>query len=539
MLKATKTELHELVGSFPEAMVIVDGGGKVVGCNGGMAKLFGYQSEDLIGADLSVLLPERFRESHATHLQRFYSKPTIRPMSTGMALYGCHRNGTEFPIEVSLHPFETEEGILAYAAIRDIKSNPLSLLYDTAKFSNQAKSLEEAIEYSLERVCTYVGWQVGHAYRFEENSDQLVSTRIWYLSDPKRFATFRTISEKISFDHGIGLPGRVWQTGKPAWIIDVKQDKNFPRAKLASDIGVRAGFALPVHVGSDLVAVLEFFAEQALQPDEPLLQMLAQIGLQLGHVAERVQAQETLRTAKIQAEFARVARLITMGEMAVSIAHEVNQPLSAIVTNANAGLRWLGRQPPNIEEARSALKHIVNNGVHGGNVVASIRALLKKGDRERVRLNINDLIREVMTLLHGELHHYGVSLRTQLVDDLPCVSADRIQLEQVIMNLAMNAVEAMASVTDRARVLYVRSEKQDNDCVVVTLEDTGTGINPEQMDDIFDTFFTTKSEGIGMGLSICRSVVEAHGGGITASRANLHGSVFQFFLPISEPSDHP
>jgi signal transduction histidine kinase len=255
-------------------------------------------------------------------------------------------------------------------------------------------------------------------------------------------------------------------------------------------------------------------------------------------VAREREIADQARTTVMQAELARVARLTTMGEMAASIAHEINQPLAAVVTNANAGLRWLDNQPPNIGEVRSALKRIVNDGGRGSNIIGSIRALLKKGDQERVELDVNDLIREVMTLLRGELQNRGVSVRTGLADDLPRVSADRIQLQQVILNLVMNAVEAMAFIADRARVLQVQSEKHESAGVLVTIEDAGTGINKEDLDRIFEAFYTTKSEGMGMGLSICRSIVEAHGGRIRASRANPHGSVFHVVLPNAEPSDH-
>ena len=251
---------------------------------------------------------------------------------------------------------------------------------------------------------------------------------------------------------------------------------------------------------------------------------------------DRDQAEELFRA--LQAEVRHVARLTTMGELAASIAHEIRQPLAAVVNNANAGLRWLNNQPPNLKQVRTALKRIVSDSERGGDVIGSIQGMVKKGEEERARLDINDLIREVMRLVQGELKNRGVSSRAELADDLPRVLADRIQLRQVILNLIMNAIEAMGSVSDPARVLRVRSEKHGDDGVLVAVEDSGSGIAPEDMDRIFETFFTTKSEGMGMGLSICRSIVESHGGRISASRANPRGSVFQFFLPTAEPSDH-
>jgi signal transduction histidine kinase len=262
--------------------------------------------------------------------------------------------------------------------------------------------------------------------------------------------------------------------------------------------------------------------------------MLAELAAARGR-----EAADQKRTATMQAELTRVSRLTTMGEIAASIAHEINQPLTAVVTNANAGLRWLDRQPPNLEEARAALKRIVHAGGHGSNVIGSIRAMLTKGPHEKTALDINDLILEVMTLVQSELKIHSVLIRTELVDDLPHVMADRIQLQQVILNLIMNAVEAMASVSDRPRVLSVRSEKDEPASVLVTIADSGTGIDLVDMHRIFEAFFTKKAEGMGIGLSICRSIVEAHGGRISASRADPHGSAFQVTLPtevLSDPS---
>ena len=221
-------------------------------------------------------------------------------------------------------------------------------------------------------------------------------------------------------------------------------------------------------------------------------------------VRTQLALQEALRQARedrdkaeelfhaLQAEVARVARLTTMGELAASIAHEIRQPLAAVLTNANAGLRWLNNQPPNLEQVSAALKRIVEASERGGDVIGSIQGMPKKGEEERARIDINDLIREVMRLVQGELNYRGVSSRAELADDLPRVLGDRIQLRQVILNLIMNAIEAVASVSDRARVLRVRSENHGDDGVLVAVEISGSGIAPENMDRIFETFLRLK-----------------------------------------------
>jgi signal transduction histidine kinase len=251
---------------------------------------------------------------------------------------------------------------------------------------------------------------------------------------------------------------------------------------------------------------------------------------ELAAAREREIADEA-RNAAMQAELARVARLTTMGEMAASIAHEINQPLASIVNNANAALRWLARQPPNFEEAEAALRRIANDGERGSRIIGSIRAMVKKGDRGRTKVSLNDLIEDVVRLTHSEFQRHGISLRSALADDLPSVMADRVQLQQVMLNLLMNAAEATLPVYDRARLVSVRSGEHDGRTALVEVEDSGTGIEPENAQRIFDAFFTTKAEGMGMGLSICRSIIESHGGRIVLLKGEPHGSVFQVILP--------
>ena len=247
--------------------------------------------------------------------------------------------------------------------------------------------------------------------------------------------------------------------------------------------------------------------------------------------AREREAADAARQAAMQAELARVARITTMGEMAASIAHEINQPLAAIVNNANASLRWLDRDPPNIDRARSALQNIVGDGERVSEVIRSVRAMLAKSGQERTQVDVNELIRDVTTFLRADLRGHGVILRTELAGNLPRISAVRVQLQQVLINLIANALESMATVEDGVRVLTVRSQRADGYGIVIAVEDTGAGIEATAAERIFEAFFSTKPEGMGMGLSICRSIVEAHGGRITASGGSSRGSVFQVSLP--------
>ena len=241
------------------------------------------------------------------------------------------------------------------------------------------------------------------------------------------------------------------------------------------------------------------------------------------------QTQEQLQTLRRQ--FAHASRQATMGAMTASIAHEVRQPLAAIVASANAGLRWLKRSDPDLGEVESALDQIVKDGHRIDDVIASIRAMFGKESRETSLVNVPLLISEVLVLVHGELESHKISLHNDLRDRLPEVMAERVQLQQVILNLIMNAVEAMSSEIGRERHLTISSRVDETASVCITVEDTGGGINPAHLDRIFDPFFTTKSNGMGLGLSICRSIIEAHGGRLWTLPRSPFGTVFHLTLP--------
>ena len=251
-------------------------------------------------------------------------------------------------------------------------------------------------------------------------------------------------------------------------------------------------------------------------------------------ITDRKRAEEALQQA--QADLARLNRVMLLGEMTASIAHEVNQPIAATVTNAHAGLRWLGARSPDLEEVRQALGRIVRDGSRAGEVIGRIRAHVKRMPPRRELLDINEAIREVIALTQTEVQRNGVRLQTPLGDDLPFVPADRVQLQQVIMNLVVNAVEAMSAIGDRSRELTIASGRDDANAVFVEVQDTGPGLDPAKIDRLFQSFFTTKPEGIGMGLAISRSIAEAHGGRLSAAPNPPRGAVFRLTLPVGEKS---
>jgi PAS domain S-box-containing protein len=274
-------------------------------------------------------------------------------------------------------------------------------------------------------------------------------------------------------------------------------------------------------------------------------------------ITKRKQAEEKLHQKEIslreaQTELAHVSRVTTMGELAASIAHEVNQPLAGILTNANASLRWLLRDSPNITEACEAIRRIIRDGSRAGDVITRIRALFKKASAAREPVDINQIIQEVLILTQSELQKKRISLRTQFANDLPVVLGDKIQLQQVILNLVLNGIEAMSGVADGARELSVSSQKvakilreagkemvpdnaltePESASLLIAVRDSGPGLDATELQQVFAPFYTTKSQGMGMGLAISRSIVEAHQGHLWATANVPQGAIFQFTLPI-------
>jgi C4-dicarboxylate-specific signal transduction histidine kinase len=232
-------------------------------------------------------------------------------------------------------------------------------------------------------------------------------------------------------------------------------------------------------------------------------------------------------------ELALMNRRAAVGEMSASIAHEIKQPLSAIVTNTDVGLGWLAKQTPNVQEASAVLEKIANDAYRANRVVESVRAMFKKDGQKNELVDVNEVIREVLGLLRIEAEEHNVIVRTGLSDGAARVLADRIQLQQVVLNLARNAIEAMDNVTSRPRILRLASTSDSGE-LFINVEDSGPGIAQEVVDHLFEPFFTTKSNGMGMGLSICRSIIESHGGRLSTSPTQPYGTVFEISLPLTQ-----
>jgi PAS domain S-box-containing protein len=321
--------------------------------------------------------------------------------------------------------------------------------------------------------------------------------------------------------------------GMSAWKERLQRVHPEDRAKWqeATDraIGEKSDYEVEVRIllPGGTIKYIHTVGHPVLNPSGDLVQFVGSVI----DVTERKRAEEEReRLRQAQADLARVNRVTTMGELTASLAHEVNQPIAAAVTNANTCLRWLTRDHPNVEEARAAAMRIVKDSTRAAEIISRVRLLFKKGTPERELVDVNEVVREMIVLLRGEAARHNILVGTELVANLPQVMGDRVQLQQVLMNLMLNGIEAMKDV-DGTRELAIKSQRTENEQVLVSVNDTGVGLPVQQADQIFKAFFTTKLQGTGMGLSISRSIVESHGGRLWAAENSPRGAGFYFTLP--------
>jgi C4-dicarboxylate-specific signal transduction histidine kinase len=275
-------------------------------------------------------------------------------------------------------------------------------------------------------------------------------------------------------------------------------------------------FSIRVAKPVDVIAILAFLTTSLV---------ITGLSAKVRELAEK-------KLEQTRADLARFARVASLGELTASIAHEVNQPLAGVVSSGNACQRWLAGEPPNVERAIQSIDRIIRDANRASQVVERIRNLAKNRPPEKAAVSINDAVLEIIALARSEIDESGISLRTQFADGGPLVLADRIQLQQVILNLIINAIEAMRELTEGPRNLFIRTEMDPSKGILFSVRDSGTGLNPEKAQHIFDPFYTTKREGMGMGLAVSRGIIEAHGGRLWATPNEPVGAVFQFTLAI-------
>jgi PAS domain S-box-containing protein len=488
-------ESHRLVLETASDVVIsLDESGLILLANPATKRVFGYDSEELIGKPLTTLMPEFMRKLHETGLRRYLATGQRHMNWQGAELVGLRKNGEEFPLEVSFGE-QIRKGRRVFTGfLRDV---------------SEKKKAEEALRRS-------------ESYLAQAQRIAHLGSWAWEVRGRKALYLSEEWYRVYGFDP---------KDGMPTWEERLKrvhpEDRARWQALIERAIAEKSGYdvefrILPPHSG---VRYIHSVGRPILDPSGELLQF---VGVAMD-VTERERAEEEReRLRQAQADLVHVNRVSTMGELTASLAHEIKQPIGATVTNAEACLRLLDRDRPDVAEAREAALEMVRDAKRAASIIDRVRSLYRKGTSELEAVDVNEVIGEMALMLHNEANRHSVTIRTELAKSLPRVMADRIQLQQVLMNLMLNGIESMRDTTGD---LSIKSQLAEDGQLLISVTDTGVGLPTDNVEHIFNAFFTTKSEGTGLGLAITRSIVGSHGGRVWATANPGRGASFHFTLP--------
>ena len=493
VLKQT-SRLDELFEQTPEAVAILSADGRIVRINKEFTRMFGYEPDEVLERPVNdLIVPERLVESAREYNRRLKSGDRVEVETVRR-----RKDGTDVHVSLLAVPVAAVSGeqVANYAIYRDI----------TERKRAEERLLESEVRFqAIADTAPVMIWTTG--------TDGLCN----YFSKPWLDFTGRTMEQEV----GMG-----WTEGVHPDDVQGCLDRFLPAFHARKPF--RMEYRLRRADGE-----YRWVDESGIPRYTPGGEFAGYIGCNIDITDRKRAEEERERLRQVQSELAHINRVTTMGELAASIAHEVKQPISAAHTNAQTCLRWLGRNQPEIEEAREAASRVIQDVTRASEIISRIRVLFKKGEPEREWVDVNEVIREMISLMRSEAARHAISIHTELAPELPNVRADRVQLQQVFLNLMLNGIDAITE-GNGAGDLTIKSQRNPDGQVLISVSDTGIGLPPERANKLFDAFFTTKPQGTGLGLSISRSIIESHGGRLWATGNSDRGATFQFTLTLEQ-----
>jgi PAS domain S-box-containing protein len=545
--KEAEERFHSVFEESPVAEVIVNEDGRITLVNGESEKTFGFDRDEMEGQPIEMLLPKRYRVNHPGQRTEFNAKPQSRKMGRGRDLFARHKNGREFPIEVALHPLKIDGKRMVLSVIVDISERKrtekqLEMQSKQLEKANQElveyhKNLEKLVEKRTSKLREEIieRKQVEAALRKSESS----------LSEAQRLAhlghwEWNIPENKISWsDEVFRIFGFVPQQFEVTY--DSFLDRIHPEDRSEVENAVNKVLADPTErfqvqhriIGGDKTErIVEEQGKVNVDKDgKPFLM--------IGTVHDLTELKKVeLETKRLRTELEHVNRVGTLDALASAIAHEINQPLAAILSNAQAAIRFLTNDQPDIKEVRETLIDIIKDDKRAGEIIRQIRGLVKKDELSNKPYKLNRIIKNVLKLINSEIVIHDINLTTDLDSGIRNLSGDSIQMQQVILNILMNAVEAIKEHTAEVHSIRISTKADGENGVFMSITDTGPGIREDIIEKIFDSFHTTKSEGMGLGLSLCQSIVETSGGSLRAENCPEGGANFTIWLPYEKKGDN-